>query len=65
MFSNPFSFDGRIRRTEYGVSFIIYAFVAVIINARLRQHTENFNRYQRLQRNGVRDPPGSACCNKA
>ncbi len=33
MFSNPFSFDGRIRRTEYGVSFIIYAFVAVIINA--------------------------------
>jgi uncharacterized membrane protein YhaH (DUF805 family) len=33
MFSNPFSFDGRIRRTEYGVSFIIYAVIAVIINA--------------------------------
>jgi len=33
MFKNPFSFDGRIRRTEYGVSFIIYVVVAVIINA--------------------------------
>lgn len=33
MFQNPFSFDGRIRRTEYGVSFIIYVVVAVIVNA--------------------------------
>lgn len=24
MFKNPFSFDGRIRRTEYGISLIIY-----------------------------------------
>jgi uncharacterized membrane protein YhaH (DUF805 family) len=24
MFKNPFSFDGRIRRLEYGLSFIIY-----------------------------------------
>jgi uncharacterized membrane protein YhaH (DUF805 family) len=24
MFKNTFSFDGRIRRTEYGISFIIY-----------------------------------------
>jgi uncharacterized membrane protein YhaH (DUF805 family) len=24
MFKNPFSFDGRIRRTEFGLSFIIY-----------------------------------------
>lgn len=24
MFKSPFSFDGRIRRTEYGISFIIY-----------------------------------------
>lgn len=24
MLKNPFSFDGRIRRTEYGVTFIIY-----------------------------------------
>jgi uncharacterized membrane protein YhaH (DUF805 family) len=34
MFKNPFSFDGRIRRTEYGISFIIYIvfymFTAVI-----------------------------------
>lgn len=33
MFSNPFSFDGRIRRTEYGISFIIFVFVAVFVNA--------------------------------
>ena len=25
MFTNPFSFEGRIRRTEYGLSFIILA----------------------------------------
>lgn len=24
MFNNPFSFKGRIRRTEYGLSYIIY-----------------------------------------
>ena len=27
MFKNPFSFDGRIRRLEYGLSMIIYIFV--------------------------------------
>ncbi len=32
MFENAFSFDGRIRRTEYGFSVIIYAVIAVIIN---------------------------------
>jgi uncharacterized membrane protein YhaH (DUF805 family) len=32
MFKNPFSFEGRIRRTEYGVSIIIYAVASVIIN---------------------------------
>jgi uncharacterized membrane protein YhaH (DUF805 family) len=31
MFKNPFSFDGRIRRTEYGVSLIIYAIAYAII----------------------------------
>lgn len=31
MFEAPFSFDGRIRRTEYGISFIIYAGIAFII----------------------------------
>jgi uncharacterized membrane protein YhaH (DUF805 family) len=30
MFTNPFSFDGRIRRMEYGVSMIIYIFLYVI-----------------------------------
>src|SRR5690606_20398014 len=33
MFKNPFSFEGRIRRTEYGISIIIYAFCATILNA--------------------------------
>lgn len=32
MFKQPFSFDGRIRRTEYGLTFIIYVSIATIIN---------------------------------
>ena len=32
MFKNPFSFEGRIRRTEYGISFIIYFIVSGIIS---------------------------------
>jgi uncharacterized membrane protein YhaH (DUF805 family) len=31
MFKNPFSFDGRIRRTEFGVSLIIYAVAYAIV----------------------------------
>lgn len=31
MFKNPFSFEGRIRRTEYGISLIIYAVCATLI----------------------------------
>ena len=31
MFSNPFSFYGRIRRTEYGLSFIIAYIYAIVI----------------------------------
>lgn len=33
MFKNPFSFEGRIRRTEYGVSFIIYYGYLILISA--------------------------------
>ena len=32
MFSNPFSFDGRIRRMEFGISFIIYSIVFLFLN---------------------------------
>lgn len=32
MFRNPFDFEGRIRRTEYGISTIVYAVIALIIN---------------------------------
>ena len=27
MFANPFSFNGRIRRTEYGISYILYIII--------------------------------------
>jgi uncharacterized membrane protein YhaH (DUF805 family) len=33
MFEAPFSFEGRIRRTEYGISFIIYIVAALVMNA--------------------------------
>jgi uncharacterized membrane protein YhaH (DUF805 family) len=33
MFKNPFSFDGRIRRTEYGLSHIISTVVLFIVAA--------------------------------
>src|SRR5690554_1320169 len=33
MFKNPFSFEGRIRRTEYGISIIIYTICVTILNA--------------------------------
>jgi uncharacterized membrane protein YhaH (DUF805 family) len=33
MFKSPFSFDGRIRRLEYGLTFIIYLVVYVTVLA--------------------------------
>lgn len=30
MFKNPFSFDGRIRRLEYGLTFVIYIVLYLI-----------------------------------
>lgn len=32
MFKNPFSFKGRIRRTEYGLSYIIYIIIFLSFN---------------------------------
>lgn len=32
MFKDPFSFDGRIRRSEYGISCVIYVVAILIIN---------------------------------
>lgn len=37
MFKNPFSFDGRIRRTEYCISFLIYVILATIIDAGIKE----------------------------
>ncbi|MET0636154.1 MAG: DUF805 domain-containing protein [Chitinophagaceae bacterium] len=33
MFKTPFSFNGRIRRTEYGISLIIYVIVMLVTKA--------------------------------
>lgn len=38
MFSAPFSFDGRIRRMEYGISLIIY-YIAIALVAALADET--------------------------
>lgn len=35
MFSNPFSFKGRIRRTEYCISFMIYFFLSTYISVQV------------------------------
>jgi len=32
MFANSFSFSGRIRRLEYGISFIIYIILLQVVN---------------------------------
>lgn len=40
MFSKPFSFEGRIRRTEYGISLIIYFVIAMIVNVILESGEE-------------------------
>jgi len=40
MFSNPFSFSGRIRRTEYGITFIITVFLSTIINVLIEESYE-------------------------
>jgi len=29
MFQDPFSFKGRIRRTEYGISFLLFIFIMI------------------------------------
>ena len=39
MFKKPFSFDGRIRRTEFGVSFIIFYIIFNFLD-----EVFNFNR---------------------
>ncbi|HYO20777.1 MAG TPA: DUF805 domain-containing protein [Flavisolibacter sp.] len=33
MFKSPFSFEGRIRRTEYGLSVLIYVVIVITIQA--------------------------------
>lgn len=33
IFSSPFSFDGRIRRTEFGITLIIFVIVETFVNA--------------------------------
>ncbi|MDX3915371.1 MAG: hypothetical protein QHC79_17640 [Pseudosphingobacterium sp.] len=33
MFKSPFSFEGRIRRTEYGLSYLTFCFSAYVLGA--------------------------------
>ncbi len=40
MFSISFSFQGRIRRTEYGISFIIFAILLSTINVLIQESVE-------------------------
>jgi len=40
MFKNPFSFQGRIRRTEFGLSFLIYVLVYFMILASADNRSE-------------------------
>lgn len=45
MFKNPFSFKGRIRRLEYGLSLIIYYFISTILSAassNINERTDGF-----------------------
>ncbi|WP_234109804.1 DUF805 domain-containing protein [Chryseobacterium sp. R2A-55] len=43
MFKNPFSFDGRIRRTEFGISYLIYTAFAVAAQFFLSMSRETNN----------------------
>jgi len=43
MFKNPFSFDGRIRRTEYGLTFIILAVGRVTLGMFLASVSSGLN----------------------
>ena len=40
MFRNPFSFEGRIRRMEYGISLIIYFIPITILNEYLKSEPD-------------------------
>lgn len=41
MFSSPFSFSGRITRTEYGLSFILYLVVYFVLIAYVESNNDN------------------------
>lgn len=43
MFKNPFSFSGRIRRLEYGITYLICAFPIVVLNMSLNTESEEVN----------------------
>lgn len=48
MFKAPFSFNGRIRRLEYGLSYLIYLVFAL-----------PFNVYLRMSENSYEEPSGT------
>lgn len=48
MFKNPFSFSGRIRRTEYGLSLLIYFVFISILQLVVADTTSNEDMYSIL-----------------
>ena len=40
MFNKPFSFNGRIRRSEYVISFVIYYFIVMFLNVEVESGSE-------------------------
>ena len=45
MFSHPFSFKGRIRRLEFGISLIIFTIWAIIVNIAAEDPDKDINLY--------------------
>lgn len=42
MFHNPFSFKGRIRRTEYAISFVILIFFRILLEIAAEENNSGF-----------------------
>jgi uncharacterized membrane protein YhaH (DUF805 family) len=53
MFKKPFSFEGRIRRTEYIISFVIYLLIAFIINSSSQSDELNSFSFEKKKPEGI------------
>lgn len=48
MFNAPFSFEGRIRRTEYGLSYLTFGFTAYLLDTIFEDYGESIQGVQLL-----------------